>query len=205
MLLLLLGLDPAVASGSAPDDRVEMSLESAVVTNRMALGFGLGGGLRRGAFTAVATGSFGGRFAMEPAGYGLGSVALAVDAPVEGGVRIGPLLMTDWVVLDTSEQDCSARFGCRHAWFVGSEVPPTLGFGVAPAAGLRFSGTGPSGASWSTGVAWQPTYIDDEWWWWVPRLDVGIWGPRDSLSLHGFAGRYGIGLGLGYRLTRKKD
>ncbi|MCB9689231.1 MAG: hypothetical protein H6738_11415 [Alphaproteobacteria bacterium] len=203
--MLLLLAHAAHAAGTAPDDRLELSVESGVVTNRAALGFGLGGGVRRGPLTVVATGSFGGRLAIEPAGYGLGSLALALDTPTAGGVRVGWLLMTDWVVLDTSEQACSARFGCRHEWFVGLETPPTLGVGVAPATGFRFSGTGPSGASWSVDLAWQPTYLDDDWWWFVPRLDLGVWGSRDSLSLHAFAGRYGLGLGLGYRLTRRKD
>lgn len=207
MLVLLLATPFARAAGTAPDDRMEASVEGGVVTARGAVGFGLGGGLRRGPFTFVATGGFGGRIDIGGSGqpgYGLGSVALGLDTDADG-MRIGAVLLTDWVVLDTSEQDCSVRFGCRHEWFVGLEVPPTLGIGVEPATGVRLSGDGPSGASWSATFAWQPSIVDDELWWFVPRLDLAVWGAADNLSVHAWAGRYGVALGLGYRLTRRPE
>lgn len=208
MLLTLSSI--AHAAGTAPEDRVEVTAESGLVTRLGAVGFGLGGGFREQAFTLVATGGFGGRIDLDGGGpsqpgYGLGSLALGLDAPTEEGARMGVALLTDWVVLDTEEQGCTPRFGCRHAWFVGTDGPPGLGIGVSPAIGARISGSGPSGARYSSTLGWQPSLVEDEFEWWVPRLDFALWSERGGYSLHAWAGRYGLGLGLGYRLFGPKS
>ncbi len=198
-------LPSSFAAGSAPEDRVEVSAETGVVTNEGAIGFGLGAGLRRGPLAVVGTAGFGGRtnFADRPSdpGYGLGSLAVALDGDA-GAMRVGLVLLTDLVVLPTAEQGCDRLVGCRHEWFVGLETPPELGIGASPAGGLRVSGTGASGSAFALSMGLQPSIIEEELYWYLPRFDLAVWSTRNRVSIHAWGGRYGLAVGFGYRISR---
>jgi hypothetical protein len=198
----------ALAAGTAPEDRLEMQAEVGVVTAQPALVAGLGGGVRRGPVTLIGSAAFGARGdwfqtgASRQPGFGMGTVQLGLDGDA-GASRVGLAVLADAVLIDAVEEGCGiGRSGCRHGWFWGSD--DALGLGVQPAYGMRVAGAGGSGAAFVTFLGLQPNYRFDILYWFTPRIDLAVYGRESSWSIHTWAGRYGLGVGIGRRLSRPR-
>jgi hypothetical protein len=192
----------AWAAGTAPEDRLELQAELGVVTARPALAVGAGGGVRERGLTVLGAAAFGARgdwfgtgSSRQP-GFGLATVQLGLDTPA-GSSRFGVAALVDAVLIETIEEGCG-RAGCRHGWFWGAD--DGLGVGVQPAYGLRVAGAGGSGAAFATFLGVQPyfLYTEPEV---APRLDLAVYGRTSAWSIHAWAGRYGLGFGVGRRLS----
>ena len=185
-----------------------MQGEVGVVTGQTALVAELGGGVRGGAFTVIGSAGFGARGdwfdtgASRRPGFGMGTLQLGLDGKA-GGSRVGGAVLVDAVLIDAVEEGCAERGeGCRHGWFWGSDEGLEMGVGVQPAYGVRIAGTGSSGAGFVTFLGVQPNERFETLFWFTPRIDLAIYGRESDWSLHTWAGRYGLGFGLGRRLTR---
>jgi hypothetical protein len=198
----------ALAAGTAPEDRLEVQAEVGVSTGQAATLVGLGGGLREGPFTVIGAAGFGARGdwfdtgGSDRPGFGAATLQLGLDAAT-GPIRAGLAVLGDAVLVDAVEEGCDTeRDGCRHGWFWGADGGAELGVGVQPAYGVRLSGPGTHGAGFVTFLGVQPNTRFGTLYWFTPRLDLAIYGRDADWSLHTWAGRYGLGVGLGRRLSR---
>lgn len=196
----------AFAAGTTPDDRVEIWADAGVATGQAALAFGIGAGMREGPLTLLGTAGFGGRANLFQTGVserpGFGLATLAGALALDKRSAISAVLLLDAALLDTAERACGAPAdgACRHRLFVGMERNPTLGISLQPAAGARISGVGASGSAFSATFAIQPHWLRENHLWFAPRLDIAAL--EGSWSAHAWAGRYGLAIGIGHRLSR---
>jgi hypothetical protein len=201
-------LAQALAAGTTPDDRVEVWSDMGLMTGQVGLAFGFGAGMHKRGLTLLGTAGVGVRGNLfktgvsERPGFGMASLAAGWDLDPRGTMAL--IVLVDVALLDTIEQDCGrpTRKDCRHYLFVGSESEPELGLSLQPAAGVRFGGQGTSGAAFSTTIGVQPHWLYDQHFWFAPRVDLAI--GEGQWSAHAWAGRYGMALGLGHRLSRPR-
>ncbi len=204
-------LAAATALATVPEGRTELLGDVGIMQGQLGIGAGVGAAARRGAVVALGTATVAARTALcgdggicvLPAGSrnpaaGLWTLALAADAET-GSVRFGVVGLVDGAVLDVAEEGCQRRGGCRHELWVDHPRIP-VGVSFAPAAGIRITGVGASGTRFATTLAVQPTERNDVTIALAPRLDLVADLTRD-LSVHWWAGRYGMVVGLGYRLS----
>jgi hypothetical protein len=197
---------PALASGTTPEDRVEVFADTGVFTGQLGVSFGVGAGLRRGVAAIRAIAGVGGRDdplgtgASDRPGFGLGTLAVALDAPTSARGRFGLDAILDAALLDRVEQDCTDQ-GCRHQFF----VPLGLEAGVSaqPALELRVSGVGESGAGFALGLGMQPHTWKNGRVLPTPRMDLAVTLGQDW-SVHSWVGRYGGSIGVGRTLSRPR-
>jgi hypothetical protein len=196
----------ALAAGTTPDDRVEVWSDMGLMTGQVGLAFGFGAGLHEGRLTLLGTAGVGGRGNLFKTGVsqrpGFGLASLAAGWDLEPGGTLALMVLLDVALLDTIEQDCGrpTRKDCRHYLFAGTESNPELGISLQPAVGVKLGGSGTSGASFSTTIGVQPHWLYDQHYWFSPRIDLAI--GEGQWSAHAWAGRYGMAVGLGHRLSR---
>ena len=202
MLVALL----AVAHPAPPDrppDRAEVVLDAGILTRQVGFAVGLGGRLRRRGIHLAGSASFGPRAdVVRAAGSnnpaaGFASATVAAEARA-GGLRVGLAAHLDTAILDRAEHGCDVGGACRHALWLGANTLP-VGMSLAPAAGITISGIGASSAPFSALIAVQPTSMAGDPVLAVPRLDI-VTALSPRVGLHGFVGRYGLGIGLGVSL-----
>jgi hypothetical protein len=201
-------LAQALAAGTTPDDRVEVWSDTGLMTGQVGLAFGFGAGLHQGGFSLLGTAGVGGRGNLfktgvsQRPGFGIASLAAGWDLDASGALAL--VAIVDAALLDNIEQDCGrpTRKDCRHYLFLGSEADPELGLSLQPAVGLRLGGHGSSGAAFSATLGVQPHWLYDQHFWFAPRIDLAI--GEGQWSAHAWAGRYGMAVGMGHRLSRPR-
>lgn len=201
MLLLALA---ASALAVVPEGQTDLIVDAGVMTSQLGLALGLGSGLRSGALALLGSGTFGARVDAFGQAASLNPAVSWLQATVildqdTGSSRVGIALTLDAAILDQAEEQCFRRQGCRHNLWLGSPRLP-VGLSYAPAASVRISGSGASGSAFALNAGLQPTIRFDNNGLLNPRLDL-VLPVSEGLSVHGYAGRYGMWLGLGYRLS----
>ncbi|HHO54050.1 MAG TPA: hypothetical protein ENK18_25060 [Deltaproteobacteria bacterium] len=210
LLVLAPALAPAlapVALAVVPDGQTDLLVDAGVMTSQLGFALGLGSSLRRGALALSYSGTFGARAdafgqaaSLNPAMSWM-SLGLLLDRDTDA-YRVGAQLILDAAILDQAEEQCFRREGCRHNLWLHPPASP-VGLSYAPAVALRIAGSGASGTPFALTLGAQPTIRFDHNGLLNPRLDL-VLPISEVVSVHGYAGRYGLWVGLGYQLSPER-